>query len=258
MKCPNCGTESNGSFCPSCGSSLKSAACTECGASLVPGARFCTRCGAAAGGATARTRAASASGSNPNLPWYIAGGVLLLLIIILVIPMVTGDDGQTAQGPFSAPPGMSGAASGTPPPLTGTPREQADRLFERIMTARERGDAAEATRFAPMAIDAYGMAAPLDADGLYHLASVHLVVGDHAAARSTAEQILDTNANHLLGLGIAGEAAEAAGDLAAARDYAARLLQAYDTEVTRDLPEYQGHSRVLPEYRTTAQRITGG
>lgn len=251
MRCSSCGTESSGNFCPSCGASLRSGDCTDCGASLVPGARFCTRCGTAVGGA----RAAPAAGGNPNLPWYAAGAVLLLLIIILLVPMMT--DRSTAQGPF-VPAATPAGAPGTPPPLTGTPREQADRLFDRIMRARASGDAAEALRFTPMAIQAYGLAAPLDNDGLYHLATVHLVAGDFASARSTAEQILAGNANHLLGLAIAGEAAAAAGDRAAARDHYTRLLAAYDSEVASGLQEYQDHAQVLPEYRATAQRITGG
>ncbi|MGH7446206.1 MAG: zinc-ribbon domain-containing protein, partial [Longimicrobiales bacterium] len=54
MKCPACGVDSNGNFCPSCGTALQSGACVECGAKLVPGARFCTRCGASAGGPAGR------------------------------------------------------------------------------------------------------------------------------------------------------------------------------------------------------------
>ncbi|MBR9991230.1 MAG: zinc-ribbon domain-containing protein [Gemmatimonadetes bacterium] len=257
MKCSNCGTESGGNFCSSCGAPLKAGDCTECGAKLPAGARFCTRCGAAAGTTTAPRGSArgQAAGGNPNLPWYLAGGVLLLLIIILVVPLVTGTGARPSDqllGP-AVP-----LAPGTPPPLTGSPRDQADRLFDRIMTAAERGDTAEALRFTPMAIDAYGMAAPLDDDGRYHLAVVHLVAGNTDAAISTAEQILADNENHLLGLAVAGEASERAGNLAAARTYYGRLLAAYDAEVARSLPEYQAHMRSLPEFRANAQRITDG
>lgn len=183
--------------------------------------------------------------------------MLLLLIIILVVPMLTGNGAnpqQSTLGPAASP----GVGPGTPPPLTGTPREQADRLFNRIMTAAERGDSAEALRFTPMAINAYGMAAPLDHDGLYHLAIVHTVAGDYAAARATAEEILAADPNHLLGLAAAGEAAERAGDTAAARDYYGRLLAAYDDEVERGLQEYQDHAQSLPQFRAAAQRITRG
>lgn len=257
MKCSHCGTESNGNFCPTCGTSLRPGDCPECGANLVPAARFCTRCGSAVGTGAASGTTRSRRGSN--LPWYLAAGVLLLLIAILLVPAFVEDDSGTAQIPTAGTfPTAGGAPAGTPPPLTGTPREQADRLFDRIMTAAAAGDTAGARQFTPMAIAAYGMAAPLDADGLYHLAAVHLVAGDPARARMTAEQILASDERHLLALAVAGQAAVQAGDSAAARDYYARLLAAYDAEVARGLPEYEAHSRSLPEFRSAAQRITGG
>lgn len=259
MKCSNCGTESDGNFCPTCGTRLRPGHCPECGANLVPAARFCTRCGASVSGAAGSGTARSAT--SGNLPWYLAGGVLLLLIAILLVPALIDDDAGTAQLPSAGTfrGGAAGTApAGAPPPLTGTPREQADRLFDRIMSAAAAGDTTEARRFTPMAIGAYAMAAPLDADGLYHLAAVHLVAGDPASARATAEQILARNENHLLGLAVAGEAAAQAGDSAASRDYYERLLAAYDQEIARGLPEYEAHSRSLPGFRAAAQRIADG
>jgi hypothetical protein len=253
MKCANCGTESKGSFCPSCGAQLRASSCPECGADLPAGARFCTRCGTGVGASGARASTRSSS-SSPNLPWYIAGAVLLVLILILLVPMLMDrDSGPTT--PFAP---MGGAtAPGAPPPLEGTPREQADRLFNRIMTAREQGDTVDARRFTPMAIDAYRMAEPLDNDGLYHLAAVHIVAGDHAAARATADQLLAREPNHLLGLSAAGEAALLAGDTASAREHYQRLLRVYDTESARGLQEYLDHARQLPELRETARQATG-
>lgn len=254
MKCPSCGTESDGNFCPACGTALRADHCGECGAKLVPGAHFCTRCGAPAGGTVRATGAAG--GGTPDLRWYIGGGVLLLLAIILLVPMLTGDRGTTEAVPRES---ASGAVPpGTPPPLTGTPREQADRLFTRIMTEIGQGDTAAARRFTPMAISAYGMAAPLDADGLYHLAAIHLVAGDPASARAAAEQILSDRPAHLLALAVAAEAALAAGDSASARAYYQRLLESYDDEITQDLQEYEAHSRSLPGFRAAAQRMTDG
>lgn len=243
MKCASCGTESDGRFCPSCGAPLEPGRCRECRASLVPGARFCTQCGAAVAGGSPKR--------NPNLPWYIAGGVMLVLIAILVAPMLSqGDDAASVQAPLGA--------SGTPPPLTGSPRENADRLFARIMTAYERGDTAEALRFAPMGIAAYEMAAPLDADGLYHLATVQIVARDYDGARATANRMLDDHPDHLLGLAAAGEAAERAGDLTAAREYYQRFLDAYDSQMESGLQEYRDHARSFPLLRQMAERVTGG
>lgn len=258
MKCANCGTESSGRFCPTCGGSLKAADCPECGAKLVPGARFCTSCGFEVAGTRRRPAAAPAgeAADRGNLPWYIAGAVLLILIIVLVVPMLTGRDSAPARGaaPFTAP----GTAPGTPPPLTGTPRQQADQLFNRVMTSRETGDLADAQRFAPMAVQAYEMSEPLDNDGLYHLAAMQIVAGNPAAGRETADRLLASNPNHLLALAIAAEALEAADDHAAARAYHRRFLDAYESEVGRDIPEYIDHVRVLPEYRAAAQAAAGG
>lgn len=252
MKCPACGTESSGNFCPSCGSPLDSASCTSCGSSLVPGARFCTQCGAP----TARARAAGAS-SGSNLPWYIGAAVLTAIIIILALPLVTGNEPDgAARAPMagaaaSAPPG-----SGTPPPLTGTPREQADRLFDRIMRARSAGDTASVAFFAPMGIQAYEAVRPLDNDGLFHLAMIHNAAGSYDAARAAADQILDSHPDHLLGLAIAAEAALGAGDEAAAREYFGHYIDVYDVEIERDLPEYLDHAPILPEYLSAARSLT--
>jgi predicted nucleic acid-binding Zn ribbon protein len=251
MKCPTCGTESSGKFCPSCGGPLRSAHCAECGAALPPGARFCTKCGAGVAGA-----ARGASARNSNLPWYLAAGVLVLIIAVLVVPMLTGNgnDGFTTT---SSPIAPMGGGNGTPPPLTGTPREQADRLFNRIMSAQAQGDTTNARFFTPMAIQAYQSAQPLDHDGLYHLAMVHTVAGDYAAARNTAQQVLAQNPNHPLALAAAGEAAERAGDVDDARAFYRRFLDAYDAEIARGLQEYQDHARIMPELQATAQRVTG-
>jgi hypothetical protein len=261
MKCATCGTESSGNFCPSCGASMRAGNCPGCGARLVPGARFCSSCGSEAGTGGApprrgRTAASdgTGSGSGSNLPWYIAGAVLLVLLFVLVTPMIMGEDDRipargTATFGDQSPGGLA--------PLSGSPREQADRLFNRVMAAREQGNTAEALQFAPMGIQAYQMAEPLDDDGLYHLATLQNTVSDYAGALETAERILSRNPNHLLGLASAAEAATGLGDQAAARQFHERFLAAYQTEIARDLPEYMDHARILPEYRQTALRATG-
>ena len=257
MKCPSCGTESSGNFCQSCGASLRvlNTNCAACGEKLQRGARFCTRCGAPAGAAPAR--GARAHGTPSNLPWYIGGGVLMVLAIILAVPMLRDAAPEAAGPPVQGAPFAGtapGAGSGTPPPLTGTTREQADQLYNRIMSAWSQNDSAGARRFTPMAIDAYRMSQPLDDDGLYHLAMVHNVAGDHATALTTAEQILAKNANHLLALAAAIEATMPT-DQAAARAFARRFVAAWETEKDRPLQEYLDHERVLPDYLAMAQNL---
>jgi tetratricopeptide (TPR) repeat protein len=164
----------------------------------------------------------------------------------------TGGD-QGAAVATGGPPGESGAMS--PPPLTGTPREQADRLFDRIMTERETGDTAKARFFLPMGIAAYEQAGDLEADGLYHLALLQSSAGRTADAVATAKRILASSPDHLLALGAAAEASEEAGDVAAARGYYEHFLKVYPREKTRTTAEYIDHAKVLPRYEEAARRF---
>src|SRR5690606_12320876 len=243
MNCPVCQAEGQGAFCAQCGAPLEGAACRACQAPLVPGARYCVACGQA-------VRAGAST-----LPWSIAGAALVALIAVVVAGVLRSERPApavpVAAGPAAEGPGMPGGAP--PPPLTGTPREQADRLFNRIMQASAAGDSAEVSFFLPMALAAYRQAGPLDADGLYHLSVLEIAAGDPAAARATAERILETEPDHLLGLAAAARAARDAGENAAARRYYGRLLEVYDAQRQRALPEYGDHAAILPLYQEEAR-----
>jgi tetratricopeptide (TPR) repeat protein len=252
MKCPRCGAQTSGAFCSECGAPLKGAKCRECQAALPAGARFCNNCGTPAAGQDA--------GNDGNkLPWIIAGAALVLLIVVLAWPALQRDDQPQADGrvplsQFDEGMGEGGpAAAGGPGPLSGSPRENADRLFNRVMSERESGDTAQAKFFLPMAIQAYGMAGELDADGYYHLSLLQNFSGDHKAAQTSAERILATSPNHLLGLSAAAAAARAAGDHATARKYYERFLSAYDAESKSTKPEYQDHGRMFPQLKSEAE-----
>ena len=245
MKCPSCQTESSGAYCPECGTPLK-ATCRACKATLPPNARFCIECGAA----VRRGRS--------NAPWYIAGAALVALIVVVLLPGASSAPG--AASPQSAPMLSGGAETGAPsadagpPPLTGTPREQADRLFNLIMENKEKGDTAKAKFFVPMGVQAYGMAGDLDADGLYHLSLLQALGGNGRDAVATAEKILAKSPAHLLGLAAAAQGAAQAGDVKAAQGYYRRFLDAYATESTKQLPEYRDHAAALPVYRADAEK----
>ena len=253
MECPNCGAASTGAFCGECGAPLRGAKCRSCGAALPPGSNYCTNCGDAVQTGARRTS---------NAPWYLAGGALLILIVVLMWPTISGRHGDATEGrvPLSQLPeaGVAGATddqAATAPqgPLTGTPREQADRLFNRVMTERENGDTARAKFFLPMAIQAYQIAGDLDADGSYHLSILQAFSGDYQAARETAEHVLATQPNHLLALSAAASAASHLGDRAAARRDYQKFLSAYDSEIKTGKEEYQDHSRILPELKKEAE-----
>lgn len=264
QRCPECATESTGSFCPECGASLRSTPCDSCGELPPAGASYCTHCGA-------RLRGGSRGG---RLTLAIGGAAVLGLVLIFalrgfdivradgsVAPAGIEEDAAGGGGalqpglepgePPASAPGLS--PEGSPPPLTGTRREQADRLFTRIMETAERGDTAEAEFFVPMALEAYRAAGDLDDDGLYHLSVIQEFAGDYTAARESAELILEESPRHLLGLGAAAQAAESAGDEEAARDLYRRFLDAANAEAEQPLPEYRLHSAMLPTYRSRAE-----
>lgn len=139
------------------------------------------------------------------------------------------------------------------PPAPETPRDQADALFNEAMMASESNDSEKLMQVQPRALAAYRALGTLDDDGTYHVAVLELAAAHYAEARATAATVLAKNPKHLLALAVSMRAAERTGDAAAARDFAKRLLDAYDAESQRALPEYQDHERMLPNYRAEAQ-----
>lgn len=238
MKCSACQTEASGAYCPTCGAPLDGATCKTCEAPLIAGARYCTQCGDAV-----REREATVS-------TYVTSIVLLVLALGLIIPRLGGD---RAASNLSLQPTGGAVGTGAPPPLTGTPREQADQLFNRVMQARAMGAVEEVRFFLPMAVAAYRQAGDLDWDGLYHLSVLEAEAGELATALATAMRILEEEPDHLLALGAAARVADSLGDTVAAGRFYQRLLDAFETEGAQPRPEYAEHALILPEYRAEAE-----
>jgi len=279
--CSVCGTAATGNFCSACGAPLTSRPCHTCGDTPEPGARFCNSCGSpqatvaasvrtppgatpamprtAPTGAGARPRVkragASASAAEPpsrfsqQVGWLAGGAFVLGLILILALPILRREEAPGAMGP---------TGTGTPPDIANmSPREAADRLFDRVMRADAAGDVNEAQTFLPMAIAAHDRARPLDLDGLFHLALLHQTGADHAAAMTVAGEILARDPDYLLGLAVAAESSGAMGDSAAALDYHTRFLDAYDAQIALGLEEYGIHTPTLDAAQASARRATG-
>jgi hypothetical protein len=195
----------------------------------------------------------------PRLPWLVAGATLAALLAMLLVPRWTG----RADAP--PPPVAAGSSAADVPAGDAravdlsamSPREAADRLFNRVMQNVSAGDSAEARRFLPMAMAAYGRVEPLDTDGRYHLAVLHLVDRDAPSARAQADTILAEHPRHLFGLFTAAQAEGAMGNRDGARALYRRFLDAYETERQQELPEYQDHAQALPPMREEAQRVLG-
>ncbi len=249
MKCPSCGAAAEGGrFCANCGVALGTLECSRCGHEPPAGARFCNQCGNALGASSTITQA-----SGNQVAWWMAGALLLGLILVIAYPV------YGPGRPAAPPPALAGPVAG-PAGIdlsSMTPREAADRLFNRVMTAVAADDSTEASTFLPMAIAAFELAEPLDTDGKFHVVLLRLTGQLNAEALEGAEEILSDQPNHLLGLAMAGDASLALGDSANARRYYSRWLDAYETESAKDLLEYQDHAPMFPEMQVTAEALGG-
>jgi hypothetical protein len=121
--------------------------CSSCGASINATAQFCHACGAKQGGE-----------SKPLSPAVLGLLALAVVSVVAVISYSVGKSSAPQAAPGGAGAPLASAAGGAPPDISNlTPRQQADALFNRVMTAHETGDFAGVNQFASMAINAYGM-----------------------------------------------------------------------------------------------------
>ncbi|MDC0033892.1 hypothetical protein OAJ57_04960 [Alphaproteobacteria bacterium] len=138
----------------------------------------------------------------------------------------------------------------TPPDLSRmTQREAADRLFNRIMSASEKGNKAEALGFVPMAVEAYGSLPALDRDAHYHLGLIHGVAGDSSEGKRHIAALRKGAPNHLLALILEHDIAVQSGDRAAVSRIISMFDVAYNMEIAVGRPEYQAHRNTIERFR---------
>jgi hypothetical protein len=232
--CPSCGATAAGKFCASCGAPLEGAACSACRASLTPGAKFCHRCGTPAGAITPSERAITTGNA---LPWAVAAIALLALIAL-----AAGQRFARAPDPRPTQPSASTGMSGRAPDISSlSSAERAERLYDRIMGAAERGRVDSVRFFMPMALQAYEALGTLTIDQRYDLGRLAEVAGDATVAGAQADTILRAQPQHLLGLLLAARAARLRGDESSARQQLARLARVATAEKQKQLPEYLLH-----------------
>ncbi len=95
--------------------------------------------------------------------------------------------------------------------------------------------------FAPMAVQAYLLLQPLNADQRYDLGRIGEVVGALPLAKAQADSILRENPNHLLGLILEARLATLAGDSTQLHGYERRLIAAEKSETAKKREEYLRH-----------------
>ena len=259
MTCSRCGASGDGKFCSSCGAALGTPECPSCGHQSQAGARFCNQCGGslAAGAGQGAVPATAGTGDSPtaNMGWWIAGALLAGLILVVAWP-IYGPGGQTPPPSPAQSPGALGASAVDLASMT--PRQAADRLYDRVMTAVSAGNQGEILGFMPMAIAAYERAAPLDADGVHHLATLLREAQRHEEAIAVSAQALNDAPDHLLLLSSAAEASAALDDESAARGYYQHILDVWEAEMAEDRPEYQAHELLMPMIRSAAEDFLSG
>ena len=180
---------------------------------------------------------------NPDfrLALWIGAAVLVGVAIMIGVDWPT-ESSAPAPGqpqtftPQSAPP---------PPPPPQSPRAVADQLFNRAMMAHETGQAQQAAIFLPEAIAAYQGLEPLDVDGLFHLALLQISDGDAEGSRATADRILATSPDHLLGLAAAAQASEKIAP-EEANGFWQRYLDAFAVQQGMGGVGYEHHQQLFP------------
>jgi len=204
------------------------------------------------------------------MPWVVAAIALVTLLAYLAGSAFDSRRGSTLDAPQNAlpqegldgrPPADGGAASGSSPGVVRgpdisqlSPQEQADRLFNRVMILNNEGKSDSVLFFAPMAISAYQMLAPLNADQRYDLGRIAEVAGALPLARAQADTILARNPTHLLGLTLASRIASLEKRTADRNAFDSKLVAASQTELAKKLPEYQRHQADITSALAEASR----
>ena len=122
-----------------------------------------------------------------------------------------------------------------------SPAERAERLYDRVMGAAERGLVDSVAFFMPMAIQSYAALGELTLDQRYDLGRLAEVAGNEPLAAAQADTILREQPRHLLGLLLAARAARLRGNDREALDHLRRLAQYEAAERQKQLPEYLLH-----------------
>jgi hypothetical protein len=217
-------------------------ACPQCGTSLSEGAKFCHACGA-----TITTR----QSSLPGFVWILAG-----LAAVVLVAAIAFQAGRTSQ-PGSESPAAAAPGGGMPDLASMSPREQADRLFNRVMTAHEQGDQGAVDMFKPMALQAYTNLGTLDPDAHYHVGVLQVVTDGVDDARARADSIEARVPGHLFAFMLRHSAARMQADEAAAQEAYRGFLANYDSEMAVGRQEYIDHQRAVESFHQQALAETG-
>ena len=202
------------------------------------------------------------------LPWLVAALAFLALFAMAAGRGFNARPSSTIDGSQNALPqaGLDDRAAGTNEQAAGirapdisslSPQERADRLYNRVMLLASQGKVDSVLFFAPMALTAYQMLAPLNADQRYDMGRIGEVAGAIPLAKAQADTILRENPNHLLGLILEARLATLAGDTTGLRAYERRLISAEKIEGNRNRDEYARHQDDITNALQQARKSLG-
>jgi hypothetical protein len=242
--CPNCSrsVREGGRYCPSCGAILEHASCSACDEPLLPGDRHCASCGTAVGASAEAKR----TGDGQRTAWTVAGIAFVALALVVLLQRASDRRARDAAA-VTAPGSVQGQPNSNMPSAQDiasmSPREQMDRLYDRIMRLRDEGKIDSVRFFAPMVMGLYDRPElqPLDADLRYDIGTVANAAQMYQIEKAQSDTILAAAPNHLLGLLMAARSARATNDAETAARLERRLLAEEAAERRKALPEYERH-----------------
>lgn len=151
--------------------------------------------------------------------------------------------------------GASGGGFTAPAPDISqmTPREQFDRLFDRVTRAAMQGDTAQVIQFMPMALGAYALVPDPDLDARFHAALLHLDIGDWDGARALADTMLVQQPGNLYAYLVRGTAAGFQQDQAALRQAQGDFEEHYAAEMQARGTQYAEHTDLVSNFHQEAK-----
>jgi hypothetical protein len=214
---------------------------------------------------------ASATGRESktnSLPWIVAALAFLALFAMAAGRGFNARRGSAIAGSQNALPqaGLDDRAPSADEQPAGvrapdisnlSPQERADRLYNRVMLLASQGKIDSVQFFAPMALTAYQMLSPMNADQRYDMGRIGEVAGAIPLAKAQADSILRENPNHLLGLILEARLALLAGDTVQLHSYERRLIAAEKAEAAKKREEYLRHQDDITNALQQARKSLG-
>lgn len=186
------------------------------------------------------------------VPRAIALGLVATLGVALARP-----------GPFArhatAGPGVTAGPAAGSGGRRELPQVRFDRLYRQTIAAAQAGDQASVQRLASLAVAAYRQIDSATVDNRYHLAMLHLHLGDLTSAQAQADTILGSAPDHLFGYVIGAAVAAWRKDDNGRRVMHRGFLARYPAETASGKPEYAEHAAMLREvHRASRAGAAGG